>query len=644
MVEPSPGPAGPAWDIRSTGRSLIYPLSGHAETGRRTWTPRKDTGSYLPRSKDSGITALRPGLAAQTAGPGSHNRGYRGSSNPSERYAHGMRNGGDRVPSGTSGRRHRATGPEAPARTGGNGGASLFTPAYRASHTVSGTHPVSADQDSADQDQTAATDQAAAAGGVATGHDRAGSDQPGAGSSWLADDRPAADYGSPDPGYDQGAGYGLPTGYEQSGGYGQPASYDQPAGYSTDAGYGSAGPDGQVADDERGAGYSWAGDDLTSAGYSWSRPDPSDDAGTERQLSRAVRGFPPSPGEPLPSYPPGPFAAWNRSAPADDPERRPVLARTAGDADSSRQLTVATITPTEFDTDYSLPAIKDPILRAAGSRTSAGPGPRPSAPPVANRGRTAGSHGGRAAKPTRKQPVRLAIGAAVAIIAAVTAVLVISGIGGTSSKGHPTAAQSSPSTPGASAPALTPPPGRWAFIGTQATDPVPLTMSELYPLSFAESGVFYKRTVAAKSGNCIAGIIGQALQAAVRQSSCKQIVRATYLSRAVKMMATIGVLNLKSFADATKTARAAGHSDFIAQLAAKTGPTSQIGSGTGIEVALVKGHYLILVWAEFLKLHAPRTSTQRQELAGFITLLVRQTVNVSLTNRMVDDTPLPAAG
>jgi hypothetical protein len=231
----------------------------------------------------------------------------------------------------------------------------------------------------------------------------------------------------------------------------------------------------------------------------------------------------------------------------------------------------------------------------------------------------------------------------VAIIAAVTVVLVISSTdGGKPAASHPAADRSSPSTPAASAPAKSPPPGRWAYIGTQATDPQPLTTSELYPLSFVESGVLYKRTVATKSGNCIGGIIGQSLQAAVRQSGCKLVVRASYLSRAVKMMATIGVLDLKSFAAASKAALAAGHSDFVAQLPANTGPTSQLGSGTGIEAALVKGHYLILAWAEFQRLHPPKTSAQRQQLDGFITLLVRQTVNVSLTNRMVNGAPLPS--
>src|ERR1022692_4255576 len=634
----------------------------------------------------------RPDPTAPAAGPGPHIPKLPGSPIPSERYAHGMRNGGDRVPSGTSGRRHRATGPEAPARTGGNGGASLFTPAYRASHAASGTYPVSsgladadqdradqnradqdrADQDRSDQDRAEADrtdqdrtdqDRNGMADRSATGYDRAEPDRPRGGSSWPAEDQPAADYGASDPGYDPDAGYGPSASYEQS------------AGYSPSPGYGPS------AQDRSGAGYSWAGDDLTSSGHSWSRPDLGQERAAERPPSNAVRGFPPDPGDPLPVYPPGPFAAWNRGAPVDDVGRAVAIARPADDADSSRQLSVATITPTEFDTDYSIPAIKDPVLRADRSGSGSGSGRELSSPPNASRGRPVGSHSGRAAgsrsrttgsrsqaayRPdsgradsgrtdsgradsgrvgthARKQPVRLAIGAAVAIIVAVTVVLVISSTGGGKlTASHPAADRSSPRTPAASAPARTPPPGRWAYIGTQATDPQPLTTSELYPLSFVEAGVLYKRTVATKSGNCIGGIIGQSLQAGVRQSGCKLVARASYLSRAVKMMATIGVLDLKSFAAASKAALAAGHFDFVAQLPAKTGPTSQLGSGTGIEAALVKGHYLILAWAEFQRLHAPKTSAQRQQLDGFITLLVRQTVNVSLTNRMVDGAPLPS--
>ncbi|MGI9008404.1 MAG: hypothetical protein ACR2FU_19795, partial [Streptosporangiaceae bacterium] len=129
---------------------------------------------------------------------------------------------------------------------------------------------------------------------------------------------------------------------------------------------------------------SWLRDDL-SAGFGWGDDDPAAGAwpggvtggrGQARQAaSNAVRGFPPAPGEPLPVYPPGPFEAWNRG-----PDRalaprgaEAVLAEVVrADDEDATQLTSATITPDEFDTDYSLPAIKDPIRgSAAASRGGA---------------------------------------------------------------------------------------------------------------------------------------------------------------------------------------------------------------------------------------------------------------------------------
>jgi hypothetical protein len=239
--------------------------------------------------------------------------------------------------------------------------------------------------------------------------------------------------------------------------------------------------------------------------------------------------------------------------------------------------------------------------------------------------------------------VLLAIGAAVVIVVAVTLVLVITSLGSRTPASHPGAVKRTVSTPTPGATAPKPPPGPWEYIGARSTDLDPLTMRELFPVSFGQSGVAYYRTAAARSPHCVAAIIGAALQAAVQKAGCSQVLRATYLSRAVKMMATIGVLNLKSFAAATTAARAAGRSDFIAQLPAKTGPTHQIGNGTGIEIPVVKGHYLILVWAEFMRLHAPKTSAQRQELGGFMNLLVQRTANVSLSYRMVDGKPSPPA-
>jgi hypothetical protein len=561
-----------------------------------------------------------------------------------------MRNAGERVPSGASGRRHRAAGPQTSPRTGaggGNGGASLFTPAYRASHAAAGEYPGGTDPAGADSDQADAPYQPAAPGRPAFDQPGRGSDwgdqeQPAA-AAWAEQDRPGSGYGwadadQPDTGYGQ-PGDQRDTGYGQPGdqpdiGYGRPG--DQP-----DTGYGQPG-------DQSDTGYSWAADDLTSAGHSWSRTDLYDSTPVTPPVSNAVRGFPPAPGDPLPVYPPGPFAAWNRGVPVG--QGSVAAAVPAADPGSSRELAAATITPTEFDTDYSLPAIKDPIPgREAHARPDAGSG-RQSPTATAARSRPSGSHGSRARRTGsgrsrsrgRQQPVRLAVGAAVVIIAAVTVILV-SSLGGTPTASHPGATGQNTNPPGSLTPSPTSPPGKWLYIGTRATDPVPLTGVELFPGRFANAGVSYSRSATTGGKFCRSAVIGATLQAALRAGGCTQEVRATYLSRTAKMMATIGVFNLKSFTAASKAALAAGTSEFVAQLPAKSGPTHHIGSGTGLEEALVKGHYLILVWAEFLKLHAPKTPGQRQQLEAFMNLLITHTANASLSVRMVDGKPPPAA-
>ena len=170
---------------------------------------------------------------------------------------------------------------------------------------------------------------------------------------------------------------------------------------------------------------------------------------------------------------------------------------------------------------------------------------------------------------------------------------------------------------------------------------MPLTTAELYPSSISKAGTVYTRAKQAKGTNCHAALIGSALQAAVRHGGCIQTLRATYLSKSAKVMATIGVFNLKNSAAATKAAGKAGHAEFVAQLAAKAGPATSIGQGTGLEEAIVKGHYLVLVWAENTNLNPPKGRDGRARLTAFMNLLVNHTVNVSLSNRMVDGKPVP---
>jgi len=82
-----------------------------------------------------------------------------------------------------------------------------------------------------------------------------------------------------------------------------------------------------------------------------------------------------------------------------------------------------------------------------------------------------------------------------------------------------------------------------------------------------------------------------------------------------------------------------GPSAFVAPLASRNGFSSKLGQGTGIEEALVKGHYLVQVWAERIDLSSPKTIEQRQHLTAFMNTLIQNTVNGGLSYRMVEGKP-----
>jgi hypothetical protein len=490
-----------------------------------------------------------------------------------------MRNAGDRTPDGAASRRQRAAGgPQAPSRAEDNGGSALFTPAYRVSH----------------------------AGGAPT---TASKDQ-------------------------------------------SPAGYD-PADYPSETSDGA-----------------WPEDADQQAAPAWSGDGQEDDPWARASLTRwttqpeptpsnAIRGFPPAPGDPMPVYPPGPFAPWNRS-PAGGTGAG-GWARGMPQSDASGEI-AAVITPDDFDTNHSIPAIKDPVLgKTSGSRSSAGSPARssgrsgsgsasapvpvrersPLGEPVRSRkpagpgDRRPGGSGRSGARPGGKRhQVWLAIVAAVVIIAGGATLLIV-----TSNPGSPnsTAGGKPGKTPKSTPSTAKPPPGKWGDIGTRGTDAVPLTMHELFPAAFTSSGVVYTRVKTHAATGCKGALIGSALQAAVKQAGCDQQVRGTYVSASQKVMATIGVFNLDNARVANRAAGKVGHNNFVAPLRAKAGPAVKIGQGTGIDEAIIKGHYLVIVWAETTGLQAPKS--QRGRLDGFMNLLIARTANVALSYRMVYGKP-----
>jgi hypothetical protein len=203
------------------------------------------------------------------------------------------------------------------------------------------------------------------------------------------------------------------------------------------------------------------------------------------------------------------------------------------------------------------------------------------------------------------------------------------------SAGAGTKPTTSPTASSSPSPSL----GPYGHIGTRKADPQPLTVAELYPATFTAGGSAVVRTATNHSTKCTSNVVGTKIQSAIGRAGCDQVIRATYLSSARGLMGTVGVLNLSTAKGAKAAASAADASDFISQLKGKTGATRKIGKGTGIEEAAAKGHYLILIWAEFTTLRKPKTTAQRTEVVQFMTELLQNTANLSLTNRMLTGTP-----
>jgi hypothetical protein len=181
--------------------------------------------------------------------------------------------------------------------------------------------------------------------------------------------------------------------------------------------------------------------------------------------------------------------------------------------------------------------------------------------------------------------------------------------------------------------------GKWQHIGSRTTDPQPLTIAGLYPPQFSLNGQSYVRTAASATKTCSLAVFGTDLQAALQSGHCSQVVRASYISGDGTMMGTVGVVNLTSSSAAQKAGQATGPQEIIAPLTGKKGPTKKLGTGTGVVQAEIKGHYLILMWAEYTNLKSPSGQAQRQALEQFAANLVTGSANINLSTRMLTGKP-----
>ena len=284
--------------------------------------------------------------------------------------------------------------------------------------------------------------------------------------------------------------------------------------------------------------------------------------------------------------------------------------------------------------------------RSSRSRSGAHSGPHatvrsdrgPEAEPRQSRAK---SPAGQKRSASRKRPasVKLAISVALLLVLSAVATLAYTVLHKADTPKPASATGGSRQPKATPSPSQSPSLGPYGHIASRQSDPQPLTVAQLFPASFTMDSQAVTRAASAISRHCSGAISGSRLQSAVSSAHCDQALRATYLARAQGVMGTIGVLNLNTAARAVKAVKAADASDFINQLPGKHGPTRKIGNGTGIEEALAKGHYLILIWAEFTTLHKPRTAAQRTKVVNFMTDLLQNTANVSLANRMLTGSP-----
>ena len=180
---------------------------------------------------------------------------------------------------------------------------------------------------------------------------------------------------------------------------------------------------------------------------------------------------------------------------------------------------------------------------------------------------------------------------------------------------------------------------QWQHIASRKTDPKPVSLSELYPPAFTLAGSEYLKATASLTKTCGDAVYGDLIQAALQQGSCSQVARASYVSGNGTIMGTIGVVNLSTAYRAEQAAKTASSTELIAPLTTAKGPTKKLLSGSGIAYAEIKGHYLILLYAEFTSTKTPTTAAQKQQLVAFGNGMFNGSADIALSHLMVYGKP-----
>jgi hypothetical protein len=199
---------------------------------------------------------------------------------------------------------------------------------------------------------------------------------------------------------------------------------------------------------------------------------------------------------------------------------------------------------------------------------------------------------------------RLIIGAAVAagvVVLGGGAALALSGDG--DGKPKPSAASTKAAAAPTQSPTTNPTPtptetGKGERLAGRATDPEPLTLSEIFKnKKFKAGGRSYVLTTRDADTSCAKGVHGTAFTKAIKRAGCTQVLRATFSDG--KFIGTIGVLNLKTDSVASAAQKASRPKDAYILPLPGAGSTSTIGKGLSLTTADPEGHYLIMSWVQY---------------------------------------------
>jgi hypothetical protein len=140
--------------------------------------------------------------------------------------------------------------------------------------------------------------------------------------------------------------------------------------------------------------------------------------------------------------------------------------------------------------------------------------------------------------------------------------------------------------------------GRGDRLQSRTTDPVPLTLNEVFKAkTFKAGGRKYLLTARRAEHKCAPPIHGTKFRAAVAKGGCSQVLRATFSDGG--LIGTIGVINLRTQTASEAAQVAARQNDAFILALPGAGTTKKIGQGLSLTTSEVDGHYLIMSWVQY---------------------------------------------